>query len=198
MDMKLPELEQPERYSGLYVFDFGDQVAVGYTADEVAVLVDSEKYAEGKVYRIHRALPDGTMELEGVSRETFQKEDGLFFYRGTLDAARADFEQLATSAGRENPPCRMKLQLAAIMGAEYPHATAIIFPAEFTHDVAGWLERVGFDGGDFVEGGPSQVSTYYDAARVIERKQLWAADSGSRSPEEVLASTHLSVQRKWA
>ena len=74
--MKLPELQNPEKYAGLYVFDFGgDQVAVGYTADEVAVLLESEKYQEGKVYRIHRALPDGTFELAGVSRRRFEAEE---------------------------------------------------------------------------------------------------------------------------
>ena len=81
-----------DKYVGLYVFDFGDQVAVGYTADEIAVLLESEKYADGKVYRIHRALPDGTMELQGVPREKFHCEDGLFFYRADDGQARQDLE----------------------------------------------------------------------------------------------------------
>ena len=61
--MKMPELTSADKYAGLYVFDFGEQAAVGYTAEEIAVLLESEKYRTGKVYRIHRALPDGTMEL---------------------------------------------------------------------------------------------------------------------------------------
>ena len=197
--MKLPELESPESYAGLYVFDFGDQVAVGYTADEIAVLLESERYADGKVYRIHRALPDGTFELQGISRPQFQMEDGLFFYRATSEAARADFDALMQSSRDVAPPCRMKVQFAEIAGARLGFVTAMIFPAEFTQDVANWLNAISFNGGDVVEGGPSQVSGYYEASpTIVERQQLWAADSGSRSAEEVLNSTHLPVQRKFA
>ena len=197
--MKLPELESPEKYSGLYVFDFGGQVAVGYTADEIAVLLESDKYADGKVYRIHRALPDGTMELQGVPREKFHSEDGLFFYRADQDQNREDLETLSKLAAGDPPPCRMKAHLADIHGAKYPHLTALIFPAEFTHEVADWLNRLGFNGGDVVEGGISQVSGYYAAdAKVIERRQWWPADSISRSADEVLATTHMPVQRRIA
>ena len=197
--MRLPELETPEKYTGLYVFDFGDQVAVGYTADEIAVLLESQQYAEGKVYRIHRALPDGTMELQGVAREKFQSEDGLFFYRADEGEARQDLERLNRLAADDPPPCRMKGHLAYMQGAKYPHLTAIIFPAEFTHEVADWLNRIGFNGGDVVEGGISQV-TGYDAAgaKVIEGKQWWPADSVSRPADEVLATTHIPVQRRIA
>jgi hypothetical protein len=197
--MRLPELESPDKYSGLYVFAFGDQTAVGYTADEIAVLLESEKYADGKVYRIHRATPDGTMELQGVARETFFKEDGLFFYRGSLDAARADFDELARLAEETPPPRRMKLHLAEIPATVRRTCTAIVFPAECTHDIAEWLNRIGFEGGDVVEGGPSLVTDYYAAgATVTEKRQLWPAASDSRPAEEVLATTHLAVQRKMA
>ena len=47
--MKLPQLTDPDRYEGLYVFDFGEQCAVGYTASEIAVLLESERYRNGKV-----------------------------------------------------------------------------------------------------------------------------------------------------
>jgi len=198
--MHLPRLNSPEKYTGLYIFDFGEQVAVGYTADEVAVLLESEAYAEGKVYRIHRALPDGTMELAGVAREKFNLEDGLLFWRQQVREARADFEELRRAAADIAPPCRMKLQLAKIDGAAPAYLSALIFPAEFTHDVADWLHAVDFDGGDVVEGGPSQVSDYYHAQPlIIDRHQLWSASSGtSRQPEEVLASVHEPIQRKFA
>ena len=197
--MRLPKLASPEKYGGLYVFDFGDQVAVGYTADEVAVLLESEEYAEGKVYRIHRAMPDGTMELAGVSREKFQTEDGLFFLRGDLTAARADFDELVERADEAAPPCRMKVHLATLDATRPAHVTAAIFPAEFTNGVADWLTRIGFEGGDTVEGGVSQVTDYYGAGpAVIERRQFWPAGSDARSAEEVLAATHLAVQRRPA
>ena len=47
--MKLPKLERPDRYQGLYVFDFGDHAGVGFTAEEVAELLDSEKVATERV-----------------------------------------------------------------------------------------------------------------------------------------------------
>ena len=50
--MELPKLVSPESYAGLYVFDFDGQVAVGYTADEIAVLLESERHADGKAYRL--------------------------------------------------------------------------------------------------------------------------------------------------
>ncbi len=197
--MKIPAMDLPERYAGLYVFDFGGQVAVGYTADEIAVLLETERYRDGKVYRIHRAWPDGTMELAGVPRERFDLEDGLLFYRDDEEATRADFESLCRSAEQTPPPCRLKVQTARLAGASHPYLTAAIFPAEFTHEVAGWLERIGFNGGDFVEGGPSQVTGYYESEPVVlERRQLWPAQGLSRPAEEVLASTHLAVQRKFA
>ncbi len=197
--MRLPQLESPERYAGLYIFDFGGQVAVGYTAEEIAVLLESERYADGKVYRIHRALPDGTMELQGVAREKFFMEDGLFFYRGDGEAARSDFAELERLATNTPPPCRMKMHLASIEGAISPHLTVIIFPAEYTHDVSDWLNAIHFEGGDRVEGGISQVTDYYTAhPAVSERRQLWPARDKSRSAEQVLAETQQPIQRKLA
>lgn len=195
--MKLPDLQNPEKYAGLYVVDFGDgQVAVGYTADEVAVLLESERYKEGKVYRIHRATPDGTLELAGVSRRAFEMEDGLFFYAASEQRSREDFEGLCRLAEQTPPPCRLKIHRAHLTGSRYPYLAAVIFPAEYTHDVSGWLLKAGFGGGELVEGGPSQVAGYYQAGpTVVERRQFWPAGSPSRPAEEVLASTHLAVQR---
>jgi hypothetical protein len=88
------------------------------------------------------------------------------------------------------------MQLAR-MGDEEPiFMTAALFPAEYTHEVADWLNRIGFEGGDRVEGGPSQVSGYYQARpEILDRKQCWPSGSISRSAEEVLASIHQQIQR---
>jgi hypothetical protein len=194
--MKLPELEHPETYNGLYVFDFGDHVAVGYTADEVATLLESEQYRDGKVYRIHRALPDGTFELQGVSRAQFEAEDGLLFYRSSLEAAHGDLESLKQLVEEESPPCRMKAQLIELPGEPTVFVTAIVYPAEFSPDVSDWLLRHNYQGGDYVEGGTSQVTNLYEAnTRILERDQFWPARSTSRPAEEVIATTHLAIQR---
>lgn len=208
--MKLPELEAPERYGGLYVFDFGDQAAVGYTADEIAVLLESEAYKDGKVYRIHRALPDGTMELQGVARERFLAEEGMFFHRRELPSAREDFAGLEDLARRSSPPCRMRLQLAGLgmSGGDVAdrspatgetYVTALIYPAEYSPEVGRWLNEADHAGGDYVEGGISMVTSFYQTdANVLETRQLWPAANISRSAEEVLAATHLPIQRRMA
>ena len=197
--MILPRLDQPARYRGLYVFDFGEWSAVGYTAEEIALLLESERFRDGKVYRIHRALPDGTMELSGVSAARFQMESGLFFNRDDLSAARTDFHDLIAAARATPPPCRAKLHLSrrrapAPSGA---FVTVMIYPAEYEDDVAEWLLNVGFAGGDTVEGGPSQVTHYYhDSDAVLAREQLWSRESNApRSREELYASIRRVAQR---
>jgi hypothetical protein len=208
--MKLPELQEPERYSGLYVFDFGDQTAVGYTADEISVLLESEQYKDGKVYRIHRALPDGSMELQGVSPERFLAEEGMFFYRRELEPARQDFSALDQLAGESPPPCRMKVHLASLekvggdMADKSPVAsetymTVMIYPAEYAHEVSNWLSDANYQGGDYVEGGISMVTNYYAmGATVLDKRQFWPAANVSRPAEEVLATTHQPIQRRMA
>lgn len=197
--MIMPTLEQPQRYQGLYVYDFGDWTAVGYTAEEIAVLLESEAYRGGKVYRIHRAQPDGQMELRGVPAERLQVESGMFFYRAELERARADFEELRTAAQRTPAPCRAFLHLVdrspALEQARF--VTALVFPAEHEDDIGQWLLAMGFQGGDRAEGGISHVSNYYaEEKTIIERHQLWSRTTiPSRSAEEVLASVRRAVQR---
>lgn len=195
--MELPRLDDPARYAGLYVFDFGDQCAVGYTAAEVATLLEHERYRGGKVYRIHRATPDGRMELAGVSIERFMAEDGVFFYRSVGALAGEDYDELVAVGEGQRPPCRAKVQLAALPGATLGHVTALLYPAEYTEAMGRWLMEAGFRGGDVVEGGISQVTDYYQAgAKVVRRAQLWGVQDGtSRSAEAVLATTHVAVQR---
>lgn len=197
--MKLPQLDDPARYQGLYVFDFGDWTAVGYTAAEVAMLLESEQYRDGKVFRIHRAAPDGQMELRGVSPERFLLESGMFFNRQDLATAREDFARLSELSEQRRPPCRAKLQLADRgPAAEHDrYVTALIYPAEYDDDVARWLLDLDYAGGDTVEGGASHVTNHYEQQLdLVDRTQLWSSTSTpSRSHEEVLASVRSAVQR---
>jgi hypothetical protein len=197
--MKLPALENSSCYRGLYVYDFGEWTAVGYTAEEIAVLLESEAYAHGQVYRIQRIQPDGSMELRGVSAERFKLESGLFFWRSTRDEAEADFRSLLSAAQHSPPPCRAALQMSERLDAcdRYQFVTALIFPAEYEDDVAAWLLRLGYVGGDVAEGGVSHVTNYYELARrVLAAEQLTsAAPIRPRSAEEVLAAVRQPVQR---
>ena len=198
--MKLPELKDPTRYAGLYVLDFGEQTAVGYTAREVEVLLDHEAYRHCRVYKIHRAQPDGTLELKGVNASRFLLEEGMFFYRGQEVAARADFDQLRALAAEVIPPCRARLKLVRFDGNEPEHpqyVVALIYPAEYSNEISRWLLDADYAGGDHVEGGVSQVTDFLQRrSTTLAVHQIWGAEDGvSRSPEEILAATHLAVQR---
>jgi hypothetical protein len=191
--MNLPRLERPERYAGLYVCNFGDHVSVGYTAEELRVLWESSRYADMKAFRIHRAAADGTLELVGVTRESMDGQDALLFFRSSAQSARADYTALIDS---EAPPCRVRLELARLEGETAVHVTVVAFDAIATHEVSAWLNRIGFQGGDTVEGGMGALSRFRAAEPMIIVSREPAFDRGESRPEdEVLASTHLAVQR---
>jgi hypothetical protein len=52
--MKLPKLQKPDSYVGLYIVDFGDNTGVGFTAQEVAELFESERYRSARLIRFIR------------------------------------------------------------------------------------------------------------------------------------------------
>jgi hypothetical protein len=193
--MKLPELEKPEKYVGLYIFDFGDHVGVGFTAEEVAELLESERYKDGKVYRIHRAYPDGRLELKGVPAQTFELEAGMFFYSVDPETARRDFKELVNLAVRTAPPCRAKVHLAKCSDERY--VVALIYPAEYDGQVSAWLLDGAYKTNGAAEGGVGAVQRYYDQkAEILDRHQLFGkSDLISRTGQELLASLKRAVQR---
>ncbi|MCG3128587.1 MAG: hypothetical protein CHACPFDD_03476 [Phycisphaerae bacterium] len=194
--MKLPRLDDPPRFQGLYVFDFGEWCAVGYTAEEIATLLESEQFRGGKVYRIQRAWPDGRMELRGVTPDRFQLESGMFFGRAGQSDALRDFHELAALADRLPPPCRARVQVAELESAACRFVTALLYPAEYDDDVGAWLTRGGFNGGDTAEGGISLVGAFEAAAKtMLDRRQLWPAGAAARSREELFASVRRALQR---
>lgn len=197
--MILPHLDNAQRFRGLYVYDFGEWTAVGYTAEEIAVLLEHEEYRHGKVYKIHRTTPDGQMELRGVSPQRFKLESGMFFHRSDLEPARTDFEALRAAAEKTAPPCRAFLHLIERSTETGPHRylTALVFPAEYESEIGDWLRAVAFYGGDIAEGGVSHVTDYYGEQKtILKRKQLWSQPAvPSRSPNEVLATVRQAVQR---
>ena len=196
--MRLPHVANPTRFRGLYVYDFGDWTAVGYTAEEIAILLEDQRWRGGKVYKIHRANPDGQMELRGVSARRFNVESGIFFYRSELEPAERDFQELRVAAEHSPPPCRAFLQLAdRELDTPQRYVTALIFPAEYEDEIGHWLTAIAFSGGDVAEGGTSHVTNYYAQEKtLLERQQLWSQPAiPSRSPQEVLASVRQAVQR---
>jgi len=197
--MKLPHLNQAERYRGLYAFDFGAWTAVGYTAEEIAVLLESEQYGTGKVYKIVRATPDGQMELRGVQPGRWHVESGMFFNRADLDSAEADFGELCELAAARSLPCRAFVHLADRGPAAGPtrYVTALIYPAEDEDELARWLLDANYQGGDTAEGGISHATNYHaEPKTILRRQQLWSQSAiSSRSSAEVLRSVRTAVQR---
>jgi len=193
--MKLPKIQKPEKYVGLYIFDFGDHVGVGFTAQEVAELMESERYRHGKVYKIHRAYPDGRVELKGVPADIFQLEAGMFFYGPDLETAREDFKRLSGLAARSTPPCRAKVHLAKY--SEDKFVVALIYPAEYDDEVSSWLLDGEYATNGAAEGGTGAVQRYYDRQpEILEKLQLFGKSGQvSRSGEELLACVKLAVQR---
>jgi hypothetical protein len=193
--MKLPELQKPDRYVGLYVVDFGDHAGVGFTGEEVAELLESERYADVKAYKIHRAYPDGKLELKGMPAEAFQLEGGMFFYCGDPETASRNFRELVGLAVRLAPPCRAKVHLASYGDDKF--VTALIYPAEYDDEVSRWLIDGQYTTSGAAEGGVKAVQRYYELkAEILERQQLFGnSEHQTRTGEELLASVELAVQR---
>jgi hypothetical protein len=193
--MRLPKLEKPDRYVGLYVVDFGEDSAVGVTAHEVAELLESEKYKDSKVYKIHNAYADGRLELRGVPAETFELEAGMLFYSSDGQSAKRDFKELVNLAVKTAPPCRAKVHLAKYRDDKF--VVAIIYPAEYDDELSRWLLDAEFRTAGAVEGGTAAVQRYYDAEpEILDRHQLFGKTLvESRTGEQLLACAKLAVQR---
>lgn len=193
--MKLPKLQKPDKYVGLYIFDFGDHAGVGFTAEEVAELLESEKYKDGKVYKIHKAYPDSRLELKGVPSQAFQLEAGMFFYSSDIETAKRDFKELVNLAVQTAPPCRAKVHLAKYSNDKF--AVALIYPAEYDDEVSSWLLTGEYKTTGAAEGGVGAVQSYYDAKpEILERHQLFGQSAfESRNGQELLAAIKLAVQR---
>ena len=191
--MKLPELNDPKRYEGLYVFDFEGQVGVGYTGREIEILLESEKYRQGKVYKIQRAWPDGRLEMKGLSNKAFQVESGLFFHGRDEEQARKDYEELVELGQKKDFPCRAKIHFSR---GRDKYVVGLIYPAEYEEEVSQWLRAVGYQGGELASGGISEVENYYRDYSKIASHQLWGAlDETAREATEVLANVGQAVVR---
>lgn len=193
--MKLPEVKNPGKYVGLYVVDFGEHTALGFTAQEVAELLESEKFGDVTVYKIYNAYPDGRMELKGVRRDIFELETGMFFYSQDEATAQRDYKELIEGALAEAPPGRAKVHLAKY--SEDSFVTALIYPAEYDEEFSRWLIERDYKTAGAAEGGIEAVQRYYDqGAEVLRRHQLFGESSlASRTGEELLAAVKVAVQR---
>lgn len=193
--MKLPQLENADRYTGLYVVDFGDHSGIGFTADEAAELLESQRFENIKVYKIYKAYPDGTVELKGIPADIFQLEIGMFFYSNDEATGQKDFKNLVDIAVRTVPPGRAKVHLAKY--ADDKFVTALIYPAEYNEEFSQWLSEANYKTAGSAEGGIEAAKRYYAAdVEILERQQLFGKSAiENRSGSELLAATKLALQR---
>jgi hypothetical protein len=193
--MNIPQIENASKYTGLYVVDFGETTSVGFTANEVAELLESEKFSDIKVYKIHGAYPDGKMELKGVPSGIFQLEMGMFFYAGVEKTSEKEYSNLLALAEATLPPCRAKVELAKVNDDLF--TTAIIYPAEYNDEVSSWLIDIDYKTSGAAAGGIDAVTSYNEQkTETIQSCQLHAADAyKSKTGEELLSSMKIAIQR---
>jgi hypothetical protein len=193
--MQIPNVNNAPRYVGLYVIDFGDHSGVGFTAEEVAELLDSEKFKDVKVYKIHNAYPDGRMELRGVRAQLFQVEIGMFFYAHDMETAQREHKELLKLAVEQAPPSRAKLHLAKYSKDKF--VVALIFPAEYNDEYSTWLLDCDYKTSEEAIGGISAVQQYYqDKPEILKRHQILGhSEYENRTGEELLSYTKVAVQR---
>ena len=201
--MKLPRLDPSKSYDGLYVVDFstaaqgGDVVGVGYTADEVAMLLESERYATANVYKVHRVHPDGTVDLRGVPRSRFESESAFVFCSRDIERARQDFHDLRALAEAHPLPCRARLLWGGLgYQPAFPYVAAILYPAEYQEEMSQWLIDHDVRAGETVDAGISHATTVLANLQVRDRAQLPSvAAHESRPREQLLKAVGETLQR---
>lgn len=195
--MKLPPLAQPERYVGLFVYDFKTHVSVGYTAVEIRYLRESAEFRNGTAYEIYRVTDGGGFELRGALDQRLHEKEAICFLRRDAADARADYDSLKRGADAAPLPFVAEIVLAKVYAFDPPETSALIYPASVTHLVSRWLGMRQFAGGDRVVCGIEVHSRLIssDAVRIASVHPRTAIDCHDRTLEEVMQTVHLAVQR---
>ncbi|NLE29959.1 MAG: hypothetical protein GX629_09855 [Phycisphaerae bacterium] len=194
---KLPALSDPVRYAGLYIFDFGTRVAVGYTAQEIRYLLDDPKYAGGSVYKIYRAHSDGTLEIRRIEPAGLSSLTGMVFHFADRADAIAGAEHLKKLSLEISPPERFELFVMELTGEDWPFVMVMRYNQECEDELAAWMIKIDYTLGSRVEGGRLPVAQVLKKGTEVLREHIGAEDTfrRSRSRTEVLESVDLSVQR---
>lgn len=202
--MKLPPIPTPQRYAGLYVYDFprgsvfpDGHVSVGYTASEIRILRESEAYRDGTAYEIYRVSDEGTIELRAVLDQRLAAREAVCFLRADGAAAQRDYEGLREAADRAPLPCAAELQLARLHEFDPQNLTGLAYPAAATTAVAVWLEKNGIEAGDRVVGGIDVHATLAssDGERIASCHLPTLIDYHDRPAEDVLRTVDKPLQR---
>ncbi len=195
--MRLPRIDTSKDYSGLYVVDFGDQVGIGYTIEEVRMLLEEERYQTVHVYKVHNMRPDGTVELKAVSPTRFAVESAFAFCSREMERARSDFEQLRQLGETDPLPCKARLLFGQLSyNPQFSYVAAIVYPAEYEDEMSQWLLKHDVQAGETVDHGISHAQNIEQNLQVRDHAQLPAeAWRQSRSREQLLRAVGDGVQR---
>ncbi len=195
--LKLPPISDPDRYVGLFVYDFKTHVSVGYTADEIRILRTSEKHSQGQAFEIYRANEVGGFELRGASTERLNARESICFLRNHHSDARADYDQLVALAKAHPLQVATELMLTKMHDWQPQHVTALTYPAIAANAISGWLSDRQFTGGDELACGIDRSRELYreGVLRIASIELPTQIDYTSRSAEEVLRRVDELVQR---
>jgi hypothetical protein len=194
---KLPPIPDPKQYEGLFVYDFGDHVSVGYTAGEISVLRRAMAYHKGTAYQIYRVNERGGLELRGVQDAGLASREAICFLRADAAIARRDYESILSEAQSRPLPCDAELRLVRSYGFEPSDLTALIYPEWASHVVSGWLGMLIAPVGDQVHGGAQVLQKLESGGGInIETAALPSKmDYSDRTEQEVLSTTDRALQR---
>jgi hypothetical protein len=194
---KLPALRDPAKYAGLYIFDFGDHVAVGYTAEEIEILLTEAKFSQGEVYKIYRAHPDGTLDLCRVNPDSWASLTGILFYFDSEKKVFEALDELESASRIKQPPGEIEaIVVTCEQNEDFPFALVLRYRSELDDAVAAWLIKIEYRAGENVEGGSSVITKVISSGKEIGRKNFTAGNFlRSRTRQEVLADVDKPVQR---
>ncbi len=193
--MEFPKLDDPWRYEGLYAFDFGEWMSVGYTADEVSALLGSKEHGGGTAYRIYRVDGEGRVELKGVTDGELEGEELILFLGYDGNIAEADFGVLQAAAGETPLRCAVVVELLDM--SERGWGLCLRYSRCEDFKVSRWLLDQGFAGGsEVVSAGEALRLRLSPEVRLVRCEQLaLVMQVASRSTDEVLATVKRTVQR---
>lgn len=194
---EMPRLHDPSRYAGLYVYDFGTHVSVGYTAGEIVVLRASELGRQGTAYEIYRVTDEGAIEMRAIQVGGLALSVAVCFLYPEAETARDDFDSVRLTA--EQYPLSRPAEL--ILGRQTlfspQHIVAIRFLAGAETVLTRWLAVHVPSAGEVVLGGADANSALADGEkRKIDSCDLRVQDGiADRSTQQVLDAIHEPVQR---
>ena len=195
--MKLPPIADPHKYAGLYVYDFGTHVSVGYTAKEVGILRESKEHRSGTAYEIYRVTEEGGFELRGVLDDRLGVREAMCFLRADGAAARCDYDELREAAKGNPAPRAGELHLAKLYDLSPPNVTALLYDSSATSMMATWLASVGYRGGDRVIAGTDvhAMFTGSEGLRIDSCTLPALVTCHDRPADEVLRTVEDPLQR---